>query len=91
MEEKRTKLVGFIFTISPSYSQSQVIEWLSEIRETFDPTLLKDSFDSCGVASTEFLHNPLQQILDGVYVTEYLDDRNAIESEQDSSGERVMH
>ena len=49
--------------------------------------ILVNSFDDCGVTSNEYLNVPLQQVLDGVNVTEYIEDR--IMSEDEYEGDEA--
>jgi hypothetical protein len=60
---------------SPSYGT--VLHWLSEIWAEFDPQLIRNSFEECGIVSSDFedpLHSSLAAVLDGVDVREYLED-----------------
>ena len=59
-----------------SPSSQPVIEWLSEIWANLDPRLIRESFDSCGITSSYHdMHSDiLRKVLDGIDVTEYLED-----------------
>ncbi len=46
---------------SPGYSKC--IEWLSQIWLEFNITLLRESFDKCGITSSDSLHSVLAQML----------------------------
>jgi hypothetical protein len=58
---------------SPGYAVA--ISWISEIWDEFDPTIIKESFDYCGITQNKMsgFHKQLQAFIENGLL-EYVDD-----------------